>query len=275
MWRFAKSRGDADAIGLQILDRAADQPRHLSRMRRDDQVAAFAADQQRRLVGEGIERIGVEHQRAFALVEQLADERRHAFAAAEARARDDHVGVDAEHGVGRGEVNGAFGRLVEAFGHVFGGVRGDRRLARSRRRHRHQAGARAHRALRAQAPPRRPCPSSRRPPARARNRPCARRRARGWISGRICSRVSSSMPRPVELIDHVGGNADVGDHHLARLHLRGRQHQRQLRRAERDGDRGLDRNRRSDRTCRRDMPDGMSIETIGTPASLMSATTVS
>ena len=66
-------------------------------MRRDDQVAAFAAHQQRRLVGKGVERIGIEHQRAFALVEQLADERRHAFAAAEARPGDDDVGVDAEH----------------------------------------------------------------------------------------------------------------------------------------------------------------------------------
>ena len=101
-------------------------------MRRDDQVAAFTADQQRRFIRERVERVGIEHQRSFALVEQLANERRHAFAAPEARAGDDHVGVDPQHRVDRGVVHRALGRFVEAFGHVFGGVRGNGRLAGAR-----------------------------------------------------------------------------------------------------------------------------------------------
>ena len=46
--------------------------------------------------------------------------------------------------------------------------------------------------------------------------------------------------RPVEPVDDAGRDADVGDDDLAGLLFRRRQHQRQLRRAERDGDRRFD-----------------------------------
>ncbi len=98
-------------------------------MRRDDEVAALASDEERGLVGKRVQRIGIEHERPFALVEQLTDERRHRFAAAESRTGDDDVRVNAEDGIGSGEMNRAVRSFVEAFRHVFGGMRGDGRLA--------------------------------------------------------------------------------------------------------------------------------------------------
>ena len=57
-----------------------------------------------------------------------------------------------------------------------------------------------------------------RDPATIRTRPksplCASD-ARGLISGRIRSRVSSSSRGPSSVVEHLGGNADVGDHDLA------------------------------------------------------------
>ena len=60
--------------------------------------------------------------------------------------------------------------------------------------------------------------------------------------------------RAVERLDDAGGNADVGDHDVAGPVLGRRQHERQLRRAERDGQRRLDRRRRSARSHRPTAP---------------------
>ncbi len=46
--------------------------------------------------------------------------------------------------------------------------------------------------------------------------------------------------RTVHAIDHVVGDADVRDDDVARMHLRRRHHERQLRGAERYGDRRVD-----------------------------------
>ena len=129
---LGKLGGDADAISLQIFDRAPNQPRHLARMRRDNQVAAFAADQQRRFVGKRVERIGIEHQGAIVFVDQLTDERRHALASSQPGSGDDDVGLDAQHRRHRREVHRAVRRLIEALGHVLDTVRGNGRLARPR-----------------------------------------------------------------------------------------------------------------------------------------------
>ena len=48
------------------------------------------------------------------------------------------------------------------------------------------------------------------------------------------------MRGPSIAIEHVVGDADVGDDDVARLHLGRRQHERQLGRAERDRHRCLD-----------------------------------
>ena len=69
-------------------------------------------------------------------------------------------------------------------------------LARARRGDGDQARARLERAHRRQDAPRRSCPASRRRSARARSRPCASRPARGSMSARIGSRVSSSICGP-------------------------------------------------------------------------------
>ena len=49
----------------------------------------------------------IEHERAFALVEQLAHECRHRFAATESGTRDDHVRINAEDGIGGREMHRA------------------------------------------------------------------------------------------------------------------------------------------------------------------------
>ena len=75
-----------EAIVLHRFDGAVDQPRHLAGMRRDDHVDAVAAHQPLGLAREGVERVGVEHQRHAAALEQAVHERRSARILAEARA---------------------------------------------------------------------------------------------------------------------------------------------------------------------------------------------
>ena len=58
--------------------------------------------------------------------------------------------------------------------------------------------------------------------------------------GRSASARDQLEARALDLLHHTRRDADVGDHHLAGLLLGGRQHQRQLGRAERDRHRRLD-----------------------------------
>ena len=52
--------------------------------------------------------------------------------------------------------------------------------------------------------------------------------------------MSASVARPFEFVNHGGRHADVGDDHIAGQHFAGRQHERELRRGDRDGQRRID-----------------------------------
>ena len=82
--------------------------------------------------------------------------------------------------------------------------------------------------------------ATRRRRARGRTCPCARRGPRGWTSGRRSSAVEQPEVGPLEGVDDVVRDPDVRDREVARQVARRRQHERELRRAERDGQRRLD-----------------------------------
>ena len=65
--------------------------------------------------------------------------------------------------------------------------------------------------------------------------------ARAGTSSRIRSRVSSSMIRPLDLVEQRERNADVGDHEIAAVRVGRRQDERDLRRRERHRHRRFDR----------------------------------
>ena len=50
-----------EAIGLHLLDGHSEQPRHLSRVWRDDHVDAVAAGEPIGVANEGVQRVGVDH----------------------------------------------------------------------------------------------------------------------------------------------------------------------------------------------------------------------
>ena len=65
-----------DAVGLHLFDRAAEQPRHLARVRRDHDVPLVAADEPPGIVGKRQHGVGVEHERHRRPIDQRAHERR-------------------------------------------------------------------------------------------------------------------------------------------------------------------------------------------------------
>ena len=102
-----------EAIVLHRLDGAVEQPRHLARVRRDDHVDAVAARQPIGIAAEGVRARRHRAPAARRALEQAMDERRRARILAEARADGDDVGVEVEHAIERGEVDGAGRRFVE------------------------------------------------------------------------------------------------------------------------------------------------------------------
>ena len=78
-------RSDLDAVGLHVGNRGADEPRHLARMRGDDQIAILAAGQAAGIVGQHGERVGVQDQRDGGSIEKRADELRDLRRAAKPR----------------------------------------------------------------------------------------------------------------------------------------------------------------------------------------------
>ena len=76
---------------LHVVHGRADQPGHLARMRRDDDVALLAAGQASGIVGQHRERVRVEHQRTRRAIEQRAHELGDAGRAAQAGTAGDHV----------------------------------------------------------------------------------------------------------------------------------------------------------------------------------------
>ena len=65
---------DLEAARLHLVGRHADQPRHLARMRRDDDVAPFAARQPIGIVGERVQPVGVDHERHRRAIDEPPDE---------------------------------------------------------------------------------------------------------------------------------------------------------------------------------------------------------
>ena len=92
---------------------------------------------------------------------------------------------------------------------------------------------------------------ARRRRARGRSRPCARRRARGGTSGAHALARQQLDARPVERLDDVGGNADVGDDEVAgQQSSAGGSTSGSFGAAERDGERRLDARADRPRACR-------------------------
>ncbi len=99
--------------------------------------------------------------------------------------------------------------------------------------------------------------------ARGRSRPCASPAERGSTSARIDVSRQHLDPGTADVGDDRLGNADVGNDELAGERLAGRQHERKLRRAERDGQRGA---ARPGRRPRADPPTGRSADRSPRPA---------
>ena len=83
----AKSRACSRRSDCTCSMRDVEQPRHLSRMRRDDDVHAVAAGEPIGVADERVQRIGVEHQRRARALDQRVDERGRRRILPEARAR--------------------------------------------------------------------------------------------------------------------------------------------------------------------------------------------
>ena len=237
--RLGEVPRDPHTVGLDIIHRAADQTCHLAWVRRDDHVASIAPGERGWFVREGIQRVGIQHEWNLAVLEQLANERRHALPPAQPGTDRHHVGAQSQSVFSRGEIDGAVDGLLEWLGHVLGHLRRHDRRAAAWRGHRHQAGARLQRTLRGQY--RRPSLA-----ARSGHDENAAEIALMRVGLSRRNQRTNLIPghqldeRSFERVDDEGRYADVGDDHLARLLLRRRQDERQLRRAERDGDRRLD-----------------------------------
>ena len=117
----ARSRSCCTASMLML-----EQPRHLTRMRRDDHVDAVAADEPIRIAGERVQRIGVEHQRHARALEQPVHERRGAGRLAETGTDRDDVGLEIEHPIERRIIDRPGRRFLERLGHVLRRHRGNR-----------------------------------------------------------------------------------------------------------------------------------------------------
>ena len=61
---------DVEASGLHVLGREPGQPRHLARMRRDDDGDVVAALQPIDVAGKGVEAVGVDHERHAGALDQ-------------------------------------------------------------------------------------------------------------------------------------------------------------------------------------------------------------
>ena len=207
-----------------------EQARHLSRMRRDDDVDLVAAHQAIGIAGERVQRVGVEDERHAGALEQRLDERGRARRLTEPRADGNHVGLDLEHAIDRAEVDGARRRFVERLGHVLGRHRRDDRQARARRRNGHEAGARPQRADRREM--RRAGPA-----ARSGDDQDAAEIALVRVGGARRHDLAHPLARqqlemrPFELVEERQRNADVGNHEIAGVRIGRRKHQRDLRRA--------------------------------------------
>ncbi len=127
--RRGELAGDVQAIALDLLDGLPNQPRHLSRMRRDHHLDAVARHEPVGIAAERVQGVRVEHERHTGALHQSLYERRRRRRGAQSRADGDHVGLDVEHAIERGEIDRAFRGLVERHSHVLGHHRRDHRQA--------------------------------------------------------------------------------------------------------------------------------------------------
>ena len=102
----ASSVASPTPVGLHVGDAAAEQPGHLARMRRDHHRPAVAAAQHAGVAGTGVERVGVDHQRLFAALQQLAHDAGDGRSGAQTRADRDDVGVEGQDLIHGGAVAG-------------------------------------------------------------------------------------------------------------------------------------------------------------------------
>ena len=128
-------------MGLDLVDRDADQPSHLAGMRRDDEVTAVVTDQRGRVVGERVQPVGVEHQRHRRLRHERAHHGASAGTLPETRSNRQHVAPRGQHGLDRVGCHRSVLGLGQPEGHVLGHQRPDHGLAGIGRRHRDQPGS--------------------------------------------------------------------------------------------------------------------------------------
>ena len=228
-------------IALHVFGRDAHQPRHLARMRRDDHVVAITAGEQARVFPcEGIQRIGIEHDRHAHPLHHAVHEGAYAATGTEAGAHRDDVArcvQDAFDRVGR---DLSVGILGQADGHVLGGHGGEDGLHGSRRGDGDQAGARPHRRHRCQvrgaALAHRSRDDQDAPELALVRLRVARLEHRAHHAARDHLDVGA-----VESLDDRFRDADVGDDQFTADALRRRQDVADLRRCQRHGDRGPNR----------------------------------
>ena len=73
LWVWANVRATSFAVCLDIFDGAADEPCHLAGMRCDDERAVVAINR-RGILGEHVERVGVQDEGLFCLADEFVDE---------------------------------------------------------------------------------------------------------------------------------------------------------------------------------------------------------
>ena len=244
-------------------------------MRRDDDVAAFAAGQPIGIAGERVQPVGVDHQRHRRAIDELRGRTRACPAPGRGpgRSRRRRAPMSSTRSTPSGSRPSAVSSSASVM--YSGAIAATIGLAAGRRRDGDQAGARPQRADRremrraglaaragddqhaavvALVAVRRP----RRDQLAHRRRASAARRA-----GRRAARCTSpGMPMSAITMSPARVSA-------------GRQHQRQLRRGQRHGQARLDRRSPIGSGESADSPDGRSIDTTGMPDALTSATTVS
>ena len=118
MVRDGEVARDFEAARLHLVARHPDEPRHLAGMRRDDDVASFAAHQPVRILRERVQPVRVHHERHRRAVDQLPDELARGFRRPESGTDGDHVSRDLEESIDAVRVQAVDG-FVERLGHVF------------------------------------------------------------------------------------------------------------------------------------------------------------
>ena len=222
-----------EPVGLDVLDRHANEPCHLSRVRSDDDVTTFPAREPVRLSCEHVQTVCVDDKRNGGRVHQCMHECTRARSLPEPRTYGNDITGSFEQVVGCGRIQ-TVGRFIDRRRHVLGAHGCQDRQASRRRRHGHQACTRTEAADRGKVR----C-------ARFAERPCHQQHTTVIPLVRLRTPRDEQLAHPapgqefdaraIECLDDRHRNADIRNDDIASSGLRRRQHQRQLRSGQRHG----------------------------------------